>query len=41
MAAEQVYLEIPMKPLCSPECRGLCPRCGANLNTETCACRIA
>jgi len=39
MAAEQVYLEIPMKPLCSPDCRGLCPRCGTNLNIETCACR--
>ena len=39
MAAEQIYLEIPMKPLCRPDCKGLCPRCGANLNVEPCACR--
>jgi uncharacterized metal-binding protein YceD (DUF177 family) len=30
--AEQILLEVPMKPLCSPECRGLCPRCGADRN---------
>lgn len=35
---EQLYLALPMKPLCGPECRGLCPQCGANLNVETCAC---
>jgi uncharacterized protein len=35
---EQILIEIPMKPVCSPECRGLCPECGANLNTETCNC---
>ncbi|HKY34004.1 MAG TPA: DUF177 domain-containing protein [Candidatus Polarisedimenticolia bacterium] len=38
LAAEQIYLEIPMKPLCSPDCKGLCPGCGANLNTEPCTC---
>jgi uncharacterized metal-binding protein YceD (DUF177 family) len=32
LIAEQILLEIPMKPLCSPECRGLCPRCGADRN---------
>jgi uncharacterized protein len=36
MAAEQIYLEIPMKPLCAPTCRGLCPCCGADLNSESC-----
>jgi len=35
---EQFYLALPMKPLCRDDCRGLCPRCGANLNTSTCAC---
>ena len=35
---EQIYLVLPMKPLCRPECRGLCPQCGANLNADTCAC---
>jgi uncharacterized protein len=35
---EQFYLALPMKPLCSEACRGLCPQCGVNLNTGTCAC---
>lgn len=29
---EQVVLEIPMKPLCASDCKGLCPRCGADRN---------
>jgi uncharacterized protein len=35
---EQFYLALPMKPLCVPECKGLCPQCGANLNQTTCSC---
>jgi uncharacterized protein len=35
---EQCYLALPMKPLCTPDCRGLCPQCGINLNTERCDC---
>lgn len=35
---EQVYLTLPMKPLCRADCRGLCPQCGTNLNVDTCAC---
>jgi len=35
---EQFYLALPMKPLCGESCRGLCARCGANLNTAPCAC---
>ena len=35
---EQFYLVLPMKPLCRDECKGLCPSCGTNQNTETCAC---
>lgn len=38
LAAEQIELALPMKPVCSPSCRGLCPRCGANLNVESCGC---
>ena len=30
-----------MKPLCSESCRGLCPECGANLNTASCTCQRA
>ena len=36
---EQFLLALPMKPLCTPECKGLCPVCGANRNRETCQCR--
>lgn len=38
---EQVNLFIPYKPVCSPECKGLCPTCGANLNYESCQCETA
>jgi uncharacterized protein len=33
---EQFQLALPMKPLCSDDCRGLCPECGANLNRTEC-----
>jgi len=36
---EQFYLALPMKPLCTPECRGLCPVCGINRNHESCTCQ--
>ena len=35
---EQCYLALPMKPLCTEACRGLCPECGTNLNTGSCSC---
>ena len=35
---EQVILAIPMQPLCRGDCRGLCPRCGADLNRGPCDC---
>jgi uncharacterized protein len=35
---EQFYLALPMKPLCTENCRGLCPQCGANRNTGGCQC---
>jgi uncharacterized protein len=35
---EQSWLAIPIKPLCSPDCQGLCPQCGANLGLESCTC---
>ena len=37
---EQIILMLPLKPLCAETCRGLCPRCGANLNRETCSCPV-
>lgn len=38
MAWEEFVLALPPAPLCAPECRGLCPRCGANLNRDSCSC---
>jgi uncharacterized protein len=38
LLAEQIYLALPLKPLCRDDCRGLCPRCGANLNAGACGC---
>src|SRR5215475_12169135 len=34
----ETTLALPMKPLCRPDCRGLCAVCGANRNVVTCAC---
>ena len=30
--------ELPMKPLCQPDCSGLCLHCGVNLNQAACDC---
>jgi uncharacterized protein len=38
---EQLYLALPMKPLCREDCQGLCPVCGTNRNRATCACQPA
>jgi len=35
---EAILLSLPSHPVCKEECLGLCVRCGANLNTETCSC---
>jgi len=35
---EQVLLSLPGRTLCTPDCKGLCPRCGQNLNLATCSC---
>jgi uncharacterized protein len=35
---EQVLLSLPGRTLCKPDCKGLCPRCGQNLNVATCKC---
>jgi uncharacterized protein len=38
LVAEHIFLALPYKALCSEGCRGICPRCGANLNVEACRC---
>jgi uncharacterized protein len=35
---EQVVMGLPVRPLCDPQCRGLCPSCGADLNQGECGC---
>lgn len=35
---EQLFLGLPMKRLCRPDCAGLCPTCGRNRNTDRCSC---
>lgn len=36
---EELILAAPGFPLCREDCRGLCPRCGADLNQGPCGCR--
>jgi uncharacterized protein len=38
MAYEQIFLDVPYQPLCREDCRGLCPRCGRDLNQSLCGC---
>lgn len=35
---EQVLLSLPNRTLCAEDCKGLCPHCGAHLNTDPCTC---
>lgn len=39
IAAEQLDLALPQKPICRTECKGLCPTCGTNRNLLECDCR--
>ena len=38
LVREQLLLGLPTRPLCREDCGGLCPRCGANRNRESCQC---
>ncbi|BCR04752.1 hypothetical protein DESUT3_18210 [Desulfuromonas versatilis] len=35
---EQVLMALPLRPLCSEQCKGLCPQCGIDLNQGQCNC---
>ena len=37
---EEVALSIDLFVVCDPECKGLCPQCGTNLNQESCSCTV-
>lgn len=36
LAREYFLLDMPLRPLCRPECKGLCPECGVNRNEIDC-----
>jgi len=38
LVRDAIVLELPMAPLCRPDCRGLCPSCGADRNEGECRC---
>ncbi len=38
IAEERVQMALPMKPLCRPDCKGLCAGCGKDLNQGPCGC---
>jgi len=39
LVRESLILSLPLKPLCSADCKGLCSICGADLNLSTCGCK--
>lgn len=41
VARTAFILEMDTKNLCSPDCKGLCPGCGVDLNVEPCRCKKA
>ena len=41
LAQQSVLSALPMGLRCRPECRGLCPACGANRNAGECSCQPA
>lgn len=38
LVRETLLLELPLAPLCTEDCAGLCPTCGADLNAGPCGC---
>jgi uncharacterized protein len=40
LVKEQVELNRPMKPLCDDACKGICPKCGTDLNIKSCTCSV-
>ncbi|ADO76928.1 protein of unknown function DUF177 [Halanaerobium praevalens DSM 2228] len=37
---DNIILSLPMKPLCSEDCNGICPQCGQDLNKGECDCEV-
>ncbi len=38
---EDIILQLPHRALCFPECKGLCPKCGMDLNDQLCQCETS
>ena len=38
MVRDAIHLAVPIAPRCRPDCRGLCPDCGTDLNQGSCRC---
>lgn len=38
LVTADILLELPSKYLCDPDCKGICPECGADLNKTACDC---
>jgi uncharacterized protein len=38
---EDIILELPQRALCQPDCKGLCPVCGKDLNESACGCKVS
>jgi uncharacterized protein len=36
--AEELMVQLPYAPICSEDCKGLCPKCGTNWNEQSCGC---
>jgi uncharacterized protein len=39
MVRDAIHLAIPIAPKCRPDCKGICPVCGINLNQAQCSCQ--
>jgi uncharacterized protein len=35
---ENAWVAVPVKPICTPDCQGICPTCGGNINLSECTC---
>lgn len=40
LVCDELIVNMPMKVLCKPDCKGVCPRCGANRNLQDCGCDL-
>ncbi|QNM05908.1 YceD family protein [Qiania dongpingensis] len=40
LVRDELFVHMPMKVLCREDCKGICNRCGANLNHGVCGCEV-